>query len=316
MLFYIIDDDEAIRSILAQIIEDEDLGEVAGEADDGSFVDGNMLNFLHIDILLIDLLMPIRDGLETIRQIKPVFKGKIIMISQVESKELIAEAYTVGSEFYITKPVNKIEVLAIIQKVIELIRLEKSIKDIHSSLNAVLKFEQPADKQNALNQKDIRNSGQFLLSELGIAGENGSKDLLDILEYLYQNKQTYTLDNGVPILKEIFVSLAKKRLGTSASESELKKEIKATEQRVRRAIYQSLNHLASLGLADFSNWKFENYASKFFDFTTVRIKMTELKNGVTLTTSLPRINTKKFIQVLYFEAQSRIVAMSFCEPRS
>lgn len=303
MLFYIIDDDEAVRSILAQIIEDEDLGEVAGEAEDGSFVDGNMLNLLHIDILLIDLLMPIRDGLETIRQIKPVFKGKIIMISQVESKELIAEAYSVGSEFYITKPVNKIEVLAIVQKVIELIRLEKSIKDIHNSLNAVLKFEQPADKLNALNQKSIRNSGQFLLSELGIAGENGSKDLLDILEYLYQNKQTYTLDNGVPILKEIFVSLAKKRLGTSASEGELKKEIKATEQRVRRAIYQSLNHLASLGLADFSNWKFENYASKFFDFTTVRIKMTELKNGTILTTSLPRINTKKFIQVLYFEAQ-------------
>jgi two-component system response regulator YcbB len=247
--------------------------------------------------------MPIRDGLETIRQIKPVFKGKIIMISQVESKELIAEAYSVGSEFYITKPVNKIEVLAIVQKVIELIRLEKSIKDIHNSLNAVLKFEQPADKQNALNQKSIRNSGQFLLSELGIAGENGSKDLLDILEYLYQNKQTYTLDNGVPILKEIFISLAKKRLGTSASEGELKKEIKATEQRVRRAIYQSLNHLASLGLADFSNWKFENYASKFFDFTTVRIKMTELKNGTILTTSLLRINTKKFIQVLYFEAQ-------------
>lgn len=303
MLFYIIDDDEAVREILAQIIEDEDLGEVAGEAEDGSFVDGNMLNLLHIDILLIDLLMPIRDGLETIRQIKPVFKGKIIMISQVESKELIAEAYSVGSEFYITKPVNKIEVLAIVQKVIELIRLEKSIKDIHNSLNAVLKFEQPADKQNALNQKSIRDSGQFLLSELGIAGENGSKDLLDILEYLYQNKQRYTLDNGVPILKEIFVSLAKKRLGTSASESELKKEIKATEQRVRRAIYQSLNHLASLGLADFSNWKFENYASKFFDFTTVRIKMTELKNGTVLTTSLPRINTKKFIQVLYFEAQ-------------
>jgi two-component system, response regulator YcbB len=303
MLFYIIDDDEAVRSILAQIIEDEDLGEVVGEAEDGSFVDGNMLNLLHIDILLIDLLMPIRDGLETIRQIKPVFKGKIIMISQVESKELIAEAYTVGSEFYITKPVNKIEVLAVIQKVIELIRLEKSIKDIHNSLNAVLKFEQPADKQNALNQKSIRNSGQFLLSELGIAGENGSKDLLDILEYLDQNNQTYSLDNGVPILKEIFVSLAKKRLGTSASEGELKKEIKATEQRVRRAIYQSLNHLASLGLADFSNWKFENYASKFFDFTTVRIKMTELKNGATLTTSLPRINTKKFIQVLYFEAQ-------------
>lgn len=304
MLFYIIDDDEAVRSMLAQIIEDEDLGEVAGEVEDGSLVDGNMLNLHNVDILLIDLLMPIQDGLETIRRIKPLFKGKIIMISQVESKELIGEAYSLGSEYYITKPINRIEVLAIIQKVIERIRLEKSIQDIHKSLNKVLNLDFPQDKQQkSSNGNNIRISGQVLLSELGIAGNNGSKDLLDMLDYLYQNEQVHTLNKGVPTLKEIFVYLAQKRLGKSATESELKKEIKATEQRVRRAIFQSLTHLASIGLEDFSNWKFENFASKFFDFTSIRKKMTELKEGSTSTTSLTRINTKNFIQVLYFEAK-------------
>lgn len=310
MLFYITDDDEAVRSMLAQIIEDEGLGVVAGEAEDGSLLDGNRLNMLNIDILLIDFLMPVQDGLETIRQIKPLFKGKIIMISQVESKEMIAEAYSLGSEYYITKPINRIEILTIIQKVIERIRLEKSIHEIHKSLNVVLKSYHPLDKQQkTFDEKNIRTSGHVLLSELGIAGENGSKDLLDILEYLHQNEHEDSLHKGVPILKEIFVDLAKKRLGSSASESELKKEIKASEQRVRRAISQSLTHLASLGLADFSNWKFENYASKFFDFTSVRKKMTELKYSSTPTTSLTRINTKKFIQVLYFEAQ-RVISES------
>lgn len=38
--------------------------------------------------------MPIRDGIETIRHLKGTFSGKVIMISQVESKELIAEAYS------------------------------------------------------------------------------------------------------------------------------------------------------------------------------------------------------------------------------
>lgn len=304
MLFYIADDDEAVRSMLAQIIEDDGLGEVAGEAEDGSMVDGNRLNMQNIDILLIDLLMPIRDGLETIRQIKPEFKGKIIMISQVESKELIAEAYSLGSEYYITKPINRIEVLAILQKVIERIRLEKSIQDIRKSLNAVLHLDHPqGQKPKPFNEKNIRHSGHFLLSELGIAGENGSKDLLDMLDYLDQHQQADTFHNGIPTLKEIFVHLAKKRLGAFATENELKKEIKATEQRVRRAIYQSLNHLASLGLEDFSNWKFENYSSKFFDFTSVRTKMAEIKNGAASSASLARINTKKFIQVLYFEAQ-------------
>ncbi|MFC5588020.1 response regulator [Sporosarcina soli] len=303
MLFYITDDDEVVRSMLAQIIEDEELGEVAGESEDGAMIDENILNMLNIDILLIDLLMPNRDGLETIRQLQSQFKGKIVMISQVESKELIAEAYSLGSEYYILKPINRIEVLTILQKVIEKIQLEKSIQDIHKSLHTILKLDHSPKKQQGPKEKNIRNSGQFLLNELGIAGENGSKDLLDVLEFLDQNPQIHSLNNRMPTLKEIFKYLATSRLGISASDAELIKEIKATEQRVRRAIYQALNQLASLGLADYSNWKFENYASKFFDFTSVRTKMTELKNGSLPATPLPRINTKKFIQVLYFEAQ-------------
>jgi two-component system response regulator YcbB len=301
MFFYIIDDDEVVRSMLAQIIEDEDLGKVVGEAEDGSLLDQQMLTLKNIDILFIDLLMPIQDGIKTIRQLKPSFKGKIIMVSQVESKEMIGEAYLLGVEYFIIKPINRIEVLTVIQKVIERIRLEKSIQDIQKSLNTVLNLDYRQSLQEKHNnEKHIRTSSQFLLSELGIATENGSKDLLDMLDYLYQYEQDNRFEQEFPILEEIFVNLARKRLGESAAETELKREVKASKQRVRRAIYQSLNHLASLGLTDFLNPKFENYASKFFDFTTVRRKMTELNNE---STSPARIDTKKFIQVLYFESK-------------
>ncbi|MGC4376675.1 response regulator [Fictibacillus sp. Mic-4] len=304
MLFFITDDDVAVRSMLAEIIEDEDLGEVVGEADDGSLVNGQILNLKKVDILLIDLLMPNRDGIETIRSLTPDFNGKIIMISQVESKELISEAYSLGTEYYITKPINKIEVCTVIRKVIERIRLERSLHDIHKSLNSVLKLERPDNRiKPSSTDKQIRPSVHFLLSELGMAGESGSKDLLDMVDYLYQYEQEERFQKGFPSLKEIFVHLAEKRLGTTATETEIRKEIKASEQRVRRAIYQSLNYMASLGLEDFSNWKFENYAPTFFDFATVRAKMNELKNGSPSSASLTRINTKKFIQVLYYEAK-------------
>jgi two-component system response regulator YcbB len=287
--------------MLAQIIEDEDLGKVVGGAEDGSLLDQQMLTLKNIDILFIDLLMPIQDGIKTIRQLKPSFKGKIIMVSQVESKEMIGEAYLLGVEYFIIKPINRIEVLTVIQKVIERIRLEKSIQDIQKSLNTVLNLDYRQSLQEKdNNEKHIRTSSQFLLSELGIATENGSKDLLDMLDYLYQYEQDKRFEQEFPILEEIFVNLARKRLGESAAETELKREVKASKQRVRRAIYQSLNHLASLGLTDFLNPKFENYASKFFDFTTVRRKMTELNNE---STSPARIDTKKFIQVLYFESK-------------
>ncbi|MBJ3788155.1 transcriptional regulator, partial [Bacillus sp. OA1] len=58
MFYYIVDDDEVFRSMLSQIIEDGDLGEVIGEADDGAFIEADQLNFKKVDILFIDLLMP------------------------------------------------------------------------------------------------------------------------------------------------------------------------------------------------------------------------------------------------------------------
>ncbi|WP_410982092.1 response regulator [Bacillus cereus] len=304
MFYYIVDDDEVFRSMLSQIIEDEDLGEVVGEAEDGAFVEADQLNFKKVDILFIDLLMPIRDGIETVRHILPAFTGKVIMISQVESKQLIGEAYSFGVEYYITKPLNKIEVVSVVRKVMERIRLERSIQDIQKSLNNVFQWEQPQVRNEPVKEeKKIADSGRYLLSELGIAGENGSKDLLSMLEYLLGQEKEKTFEYGFPALKDIFHYITVKKLGESASEVEIDKERKASEQRVRRAIYQSLNHLASLGLTDFSNPKFESYAPKFFDFTIVRKRMTEMTKEELATPGHTRINTKKFIQVLYFEAK-------------
>ncbi|MGO4886221.1 response regulator [Anaerobacillus sp. MEB173] len=304
MNFYITDDDETIRSMLAQIIEDEDLGEVVGESDDGALLEGETLNLKKVDILLIDLLMPNRDGLETIQAIQPTFKGKVIMISQIESKELICEAYLLGIEHYIIKPINKIEVLAVIRKVMEHTRLEKSINDIQKSLNSVLQMDTGLNrKKSSFKEYNIKNYAEFLLSELGISGENGSKDLLEILAFLFNYEKKHTFEQGLPSLNEIYEYLANKKLGDKADERDLTREAKASKQRVRRAIYQSLKHLSSLGLTDFSNAKFEKYSSHFFDFTIVRKKMTELKNESNQSYTPTRINMKKFIHALYFEAK-------------
>jgi two-component system, response regulator YcbB len=307
MNFYIVDDDEVHRSMLAQIIEDEDLGDIIGEAEDGFMLEKNLMILKYVDILFIDLLMPVCDGIETIRRLKGEFLGKIIMISQVESKELIGEAYSLGVEYYISKPINRIEVLSVIRKVMERIQLEKSISEIRKSLNNVLNLQQPKQETaNVLKKTSIVTAGEFLLSELGILGEGGSKDLLDILQYLDEYEQYHTFEQFPP-LNKIFVQVTLKKLGTPAAQIDIQREVKASEQRVRRAIYQSLNHLASLGLSDFSNAKFENYASKFFDFTIVRKKMTELQKNPKATASSTRINTKKFIQVLFFESKRLIL---------
>ncbi|PRS21494.1 response regulator [Bacillus safensis] len=312
MRFFIADDDRAIRSILGQIIEDEDLGEVVDEAGDGVGLEAHSLNLKKVDILLIDLLMPARDGIQTIRHIHPEFKGKVIMISQVEAKEMMAEAYELGIEYYIHKPVNRIEIVSVIRKVMERIKLEKSIYDIQASLRHVLPLEPVFSKGAGAGAKrrTMKEAGEFLLSELGIVGENGSKDLLEILLYLHETQSANSHEVNFPPLKQLFIKTAERKLDHGATDVEVMREVKAAEQRIRRSIHHSLNHFASLGLTDFSNPKFEHYASKFFDFTDVSQRMKEMQKTSSPAGSTGRVNTKKFVQIFYFEAKQLFEEMS------
>lgn len=304
MRFFIADDDPAIRFMLTQIIEDADLGEVCGEAEDGSQIDSNFLEWKQADILLIDLLMPNRDGIETVRHLNG-YPGKIVMISQIETKELIAEAYSYGIEYYVTKPVNRLEVVSVLQKVKERIHLQQFIGEIQRSLS-VLTTANAAQvhREQPSSQQSILSSAKYLLTELGLISENGSKDLLDMMDFLYRWEKENTGDARFPSLREIFLQVAAHKLGAGPM---AQKEMKAAEQRVRRAIYQALTHLASLGLTDFSHPKFESYASTFFDFTEVRKRMRELEGQMeSAVPATPRINTKKFIFMLYMESKRRI----------
>ncbi|CAH1196784.1 MULTISPECIES: response regulator [Paenibacillus] len=305
MRYFIVDDDQGIRSMLGDIIEDEGLGEIAGESEDGMHVHAELLELNKVDILLIDLLMPQRDGIQTIRALGNRFGGKIVMISQIESKSMIGEAYSLGIEYYITKPLNRLEIVSVLRLVNERLRMQQSIQEIQRTLQGLTGIQGSERQSGQAAEKNITTAGHHLLSEMGMVGEAGSKDLLDMLEFL---EETETEEHKLspymfPSLKDVFHNVALRKLGADASPAEINKEIKAAEQRVRRAIFQTLSHVVSLGLTDYTHPKFENYASKFFDFTEIRKKMLELQNNVEPSLSQTRINTKKFVQVLYLEAK-------------
>lgn len=308
MRFFIVDDDEAIRSMLSEIIEDYDLGEVVGEAENGAAVDERLLNMKQVDILIIDLLMPIRDGIETVREVQPKFQGKIIMLSQVESKEMIGNAYLLGVNYYITKPINRLEVIGIIQNVSEHLRLQNVIYSIEKNLN-VLNTEKSFGTPShvTVSKSVLITSGQYLLAELGMIGESGCRDLLGMLDYLSNYENEKPLEQDFPSLKDIFMNVAIKKAGTCSGDlKDIKRETKAIEQRVRRAIFQGLHHLSSIGVTDYTNPKFEEYAPKFFDFTEVRKIMLNLQHNIKPSISDSHINIKKFIKVLYLESKKVI----------
>ena len=116
MRYFIVDDDAASRRMLKQIILEGDMGVIIGEADNGENALEPILS-TDPDFVLIDLLMPRLDGIETMEQLrKQGYRGHFVMISQVENKEMIGEAYEKDIEFFIHKPINRIEVQSVLKR--------------------------------------------------------------------------------------------------------------------------------------------------------------------------------------------------------
>ncbi len=119
MRILIIDDDINVHKILNKIINHECLGEVINSTALNGEIGGFLIEKEKPDIVIVDLLMPDKDGLTLIKEYKNKYPNiKYIMLSQVSSKDMIAKAYENGIEFYISKPINAIEVKSILKKVI------------------------------------------------------------------------------------------------------------------------------------------------------------------------------------------------------
>ena len=105
--FIVIDDDRTVRSVLAKIIDQYNLGDMYAEADNGISGEELILRYKP-DIVMIDLLLPKQDGISVIKNIKSTnIKSMFIMLSQVSDKEMIARAYEYGIEFFINKPIDR-----------------------------------------------------------------------------------------------------------------------------------------------------------------------------------------------------------------
>ncbi|MFJ5771965.1 response regulator [Psychrobacillus sp. NPDC093180] len=292
MRYFIVDDDPASRNMLKKIITEGDIGLVIGEANSG-ISSLSPIATMQPDVVLIDFLMPELDGIETIEQLrKKGYQGQFIMISQIINKEMVGEAYEKGVEFFIHKPINRIEVLTILRKTAEQIRLKDSLLAIKESLANITSIKPIYKKQSV---KEIVHS---ILSDMGILGEVGSDDIVAMIEFLFDQKDSMI---QLPPLKELYEAVATK---SGIPFTHLQKESKAIEQRLRRTILNAMNNIASLGAIDYTNPDFEYYAPRYFDFQEIRSQMIHMQEGRKNFAKM-KVNIKKFLQVLYMEVQEK-----------
>ena len=64
------------------------------------------------EVILLDLGLPDLDGIEVIRQIRPLIHGSIVVVSAREQERDKIDALDLGADDYLTKPFNAQELLA------------------------------------------------------------------------------------------------------------------------------------------------------------------------------------------------------------
>ena len=153
MEIYIVEDDRTVINILEDIIETNGLGTVCGTSG-GQPADMEEIVRLNPDVVLVDFLMPEKDGIQLVRELKEAGCGsRFIMISQVSAKELIGKAYSAGIDFFISKPINIIEVKSVIENVERQIQNERTLSNIRKMFLAEMKEEVPEEKKKKLEEE-------------------------------------------------------------------------------------------------------------------------------------------------------------------
>ncbi|MBU3146783.1 response regulator [Clostridium sp. CF012] len=281
--FLIVDDDISIRKMLGLLIKKNNLGKVICEIDSGRDA-VQEITFYNPDIVLIDLLLPVVDGIEIMKASKREgYKGKFIMISQVEDESVVSRAYESGIIFFISKPINSIEVINVIKGICHNIELENSLALIKS---AVLNLN---SYQNVTKESFLEDGITKIFSDIGIAGAVGSKELIVIIHKIIDFKKRNPISTYK--LQKIYDEILQGEQGEM--EVNIKANKKALEQRIRRTIQKALETISELGCDDYSNSVFMEYSTLLFDFKQVRQEMRHINNALE---EPGKINTKKFIE--------------------
>ncbi|MEA3422358.1 MAG: DNA-binding domain-containing protein [Bacillota bacterium] len=265
MKIYILDDDVNIIRILEQIITEKKIGNVIGTSSNSkkSIED---IKSLKPDIVIIDLLMPEVDGISLAEEITENLPNiKIIMISQVTSKNMISKAYEKGVNFFINKPINAVEVLNVLAEIINYMETEKRLELIKNIIKV--------SDDKFVKKETVKESVERVLKNIGIIGDSLTEEIVEIVEYTVNNKESKYL--SIKELCSIF------------SDSP-----KILEQKIRRIATIGLENLAYLGIEDNISERFIEYSNTLYNFKEIKTEMDYIRK---FSKERGKVSVRKFL---------------------
>jgi two-component system response regulator YcbB len=296
--FIIVDDDPAVRRIIAGLIREEKLGEVVAEARDGGEA-VTLIQHLRPDIAVLDLLLPQVDGIAVAEAARACgCPSAIVVLSQVMDKEMVARAYRAGVQFFVHKPINRTEILSVLATVLEHLSLKKTVEQVRQLVHP------PSPAASETSAPHVPAVTHRVLAHLGVAADAGATDIVELVEFLEAlgpRQARHRLQHLQELYRE--VTRARGQPSTPAPPVYSASAIRAMEQRIRRTIARAMANVARLGLEQPAHPVFQRYGSRFFPPAELKKQMRYLEGR---SKRQGRVHTRVFLEALLEEVEHQL----------
>lgn len=215
---------------------------------------------LRPDILLAELIKPPLKSMVYLQKMKETLPGTaVLLLSQNHESSLASQVYERGVQLLLHKPVQPVEIKNVLHNLEMTRTMEWLISRAGNGVPvaaACMAVRNVAEITDQLPCVEVRiRHLKWILHEIGILSEAGSKDIIALLRYLMEQG----LDSA-----DITISQLCSRLNQNP---------KSVEQRVRRAAASGMANLAARGLEDYADPVFNEYAGKLYSFEQIKREM-------------------------------------------
>jgi len=152
---------------------------VIGEADNGMHL-LNMLKMIPVDVILLDIQMPIMDGITTLPEIKKLYPDiKIIMLTMMDDHSMITKLMEIGANSYLTKTSDSEIIYDAIKTCFEQEYYFNSLTN--KALLTNLKQRNDITPQKMMQQEAQLNEKEMLILKL-MCEEKSTKEIADLVD--------------------------------------------------------------------------------------------------------------------------------------
>ena len=156
----VVDDDDGIRSLVKKYLNENDyLVTTASSAEDAN----EKINIIKFDLIILDIMMPGKSGLEFIHENQKKLKTPIVLLTAKGQANERIEGLEIGADDYLPKPFEPKELILRIQNIISKTKIKDpkrviEFENIKIDLNKQLIFKKNVEfKINNTEKKILEN---------------------------------------------------------------------------------------------------------------------------------------------------------------